>query len=328
MDSGTEDDSLDGLAASQEKAVAGHDVELQHAPVVDVGEEEVVRQAMRREFLSRARAVLSALRKRDAAAGQANAGSSCSSHDDTDAFSFGPYTNSVDANITHQVVTDVVFHRHAAKTDNANCHGHGINASKLQSMRRWTLWRYQKHRTASWQRKLAQVFPLLLLCVSMQIKWDETQQLVHCYLTDPNQPQAPGAEHVGSQEAAVQLSIQVMSSIAYLKTSNMARPWPWILFPLMLERTTAECIYKAWFLQSPLDLKQLPSPDIVRWIWIVFVCDQASSNKRFQAYVDDWLVKARTGILTCDFPCIVHIIHRCLIPLLCVERHQHQTVPC
>ncbi len=82
----------------------------------------------------------------------------------------------------------------------------------------------------------------------------------------------------------MQQTVQVMSATASVKTSLMRRPQAWVLYPAMLQRTTAENIFKALSARSPIELdgSSLPTFDDVKWLWIVTVADGASSNLRFQ----------------------------------------------
>ena len=182
---------------------------------------------------------------------------------------------------------------------------------------RWTLWRYVRHREDALQRVLQPVAALRTLVLSMQLKWDETQQPLTCFLDPKGDDEAPvgdaaapivvdagapvgdAASPVGDAAAsvdddddedeengvAVQQVVSVMDAIAYIKTNNMPAPIPWVIFPAMLDRTTAENIWLALSMRSPLDISgmQLPAASIVKWIWILTVADQASSNRRFQA---------------------------------------------
>ena len=178
---------------------------------------------------------------------------------------------------------------------------------------RWTLWRYVRHREDALQRVLQPVAALRTLVVSMQLKWDETQQRITCFVdpsddagapvgddaapvvVDAGAPVGDAAAPVGDAEApvdvdeeqgiAVQQVVQIMDAIAYIKTNNMPAPIPWVIFPSMLERTTADNLWSALSMRSPLDISgmRLPAEEIVKWIWIITIADQASSNKRFQA---------------------------------------------
>ena len=272
--------------------------------------------AFRQENIARARAVLTALRRVQQRQ-QAEERVAEEAQVDGCHFTFSRYHSDTSERMTHQDVTDIVFSRHVGKTDNLVRSDHNLNAAKLLGIRRWTIWRYIHHRQQSWQDQLRAAHPLQLLCMSMLLKWDETQQSIHCYMED--QDGQPDEHEENPQERpGLQQTVQVMSAIAYLKTSSMARPWPWIVPPKMLERTTAENIFTGLAALSPLDLTgtKLPSIHVVRWIWFVTVADQASSNKRLQAHLESLLLAARPGILTCNFPCIVHIMHRGVVPLL------------
>ena len=116
-----------------------------------------------------------------------------------------------------------------------------------------------------------------------------------------------------------------MSCIAYVKTSSMEQPWPWVSPLRMLQRTTADNLWKALAGVAPMGFDgTLPSTDQARWIWIVTVCDQATANKRLQAHLETVLLAARPRVLTCSFPCVVHILHRGVVPLLRVNNmHVH-----
>eukprot|EP00969_Alexandrium_andersonii_P214891 9489755-Alexandrium_andersonii.AAC.1 len=65
-------------------------------------------------------------------------------------------------------------------------------------------------------------------------------------------------------------------------------PLVWAVPPLMLARTTAECIWSALSMFMAFGIgtaasSMLPGADVIRWLILVFSADEASSNKRFFA---------------------------------------------
>ena len=114
--------------------------------------------------------------------------------------------------------------------------------------------------------------------------------------------------------------VQVMSSVADVKTSNMIQPLDWGLAPRMLQRTIADNLSSA-LSDSALPVFDpttcFPTGSQVRWFWVVMVVDEASSNQRLQAHFDTLMLSlSRSGsrALFCRFPCVVHILH--VVPLL------------
>ena len=309
-------------------AAAAGEPDIEPDGEADADEEVLTRG----EVLARARAVKSALRRRRLEHEHGGV-----QHSDDDGLlnyrTFGPRQTKDAADMSHSTVTNIVFDQHVAQSARCTAQGTPTSASKLQGIRRWTLFRYVRHRAQSWRSQLSATRPLAMLVMSMQIKWDETQQQVHCFVEQEapdgvrlrgkgDEAAAPPAQQARDDDlgeaASCQQVVSVMSSVAYLKTSNMPQPWPWVIFPRMLERTTAENIFKALVEVSPVDLtgRGLPPEAEVRWIWIVCVADQASSNKRLQAHAEATLIDMRGGVLFCSFPCVVHILHRSVVPLL------------
>ena len=88
--------------------------------------------------------------------------------------------------------------------------------------------------------------------------------------------------------------------------------------PRMLERTTVDCLFAGLAEVSPFDLTgaALPLQIKVRWVWLVFVCDEASANKRAFVFIESNLMCSRPGMLSCNLPCLIHILHLGVDPLL------------
>ena len=112
-----------------------------------------------------------------------------------------------------------------------------------------------------------------------------------------------------------------MTAISWVKFAWMPRPMPWVIPPTRLERTTAECLWKSLVRNVPFGLTDtglfdLPSAAVVMWICWVCIGDEASSNKRMWAFMESRLLASRKQMITCLLPCIVHILHRSVVPIL------------
>ena len=109
-------------------------------------------RAIRAESIALARAVRRALLRRAAEGRDAPNDERGGVQEDNFTFDQSAGYDSVDKCMTHKDVNDIVFNRLAGKTDRDTCSDHEINAMKLRSIRRWTIWRYMQHRLELWQK--------------------------------------------------------------------------------------------------------------------------------------------------------------------------------
>ena len=108
-------------------------------------------------------------------------------------------------------------------------------------------------------------------------------------------------------------------------------PLPWFAPPLQVQRTTAEVIWRGlekstpcgpWSLgrarqRSGVDgSRGLPPSDRIEWLWFICVADEASSNLRLFAQMAQACRRLRKRVLTHFGPCFIHVLHRCILPVL------------
>lgn len=127
-------------------------------------------------------------------------------------------------------------------------------------------------------------------------------------------------DHLGTLRKAGRV-VHVLAAVVWIKCGEQDLvPWPFCMPPLMLTNTRAECIFQGlstlfpafgpWSMDTVV--KQAQS----RWIWYIMVGDGASSNKRLFAQLEMRLIDRRPGILFHFAPCLVHVVHRCVIPVM------------
>eukprot|EP00969_Alexandrium_andersonii_P180861 7992282-Alexandrium_andersonii.AAC.1 len=88
--------------------------------------------------------------------------------------------------------------------------------------------------------------------------------------------------------------------------------------PMQLERTTAECLWAAFQRACPSEfwVSSLPGVDVLCWCWRVCIADETSSSRRFFAQLQRCFAAMRPGVLTLLLPCLIHILHRGIVPSL------------
>jgi hypothetical protein len=102
-----------------------------------------------------------------------------------------------------------------------------------------------------------------------------------------------------------------------VKTSSMPMPVQWASPPRMLQRTTAECIWQALAAATPLGpWDDLPPAHVVKWLILVWCADEAASNKRLYAQAEVTTQSMRPGVVTMFSPCMLHIMHRSIVPIM------------
>ena len=90
---------------------------------------------------------------------------------------------------------------------------------------------------------------------------------------------------------------------------------PWSTPPVLLERTTTECIWAAFNRLCPIkpwDVNSLSFDG--SWLWMIFAADEASSNKK--AFAISLASSSREKLLQHYSPCMLHILHRSVVPLM------------
>ena len=107
-----------------------------------------------------------------------------------------------------------------------------------------------------------------------------------------------------------------MVTVGAFKTSELDTPQPMAFPCLALRRLTADCIFKGLQLQKVFFNNILPTLPTARWIIIVLIADDASSNRRVMAWIMQLCSKARRRVLVLCIKCIAHLLHRCSVPVV------------
>ena len=211
-------------------------------------------------------------------------------------------------------VSDMVFDRQPSKTLNVEAADRATQRRTLQNIRLCTLYRYIVHRGLALERFLTAAAPAALLVVSVGIKWDETEQVVQYKW---RAPQPPGSDRNAAADVATIGTKHVYTSGVFFKTSQMASPAYWANPPLLLQRTTANCIWAAWQRSVPFGpWGDLPGTDQASWLVMAFTADEASSNKKAFAQAVTALTAKRPNVVIVFCPCLLHVLHRSVVPIL------------
>ena len=212
-------------------------------------------------------------------------------------------------------ITRLVFYRHAGQSLRREAADQERTRSFLQRVRVATLFRFVYHRSLAWQRTLASMAPAMHLVVSVCFKWDETQQrLQHKAVTCPR---SQGHNHK-MQVHRMTHTEHVFVASAHCKTRSMPAPALWNHPPLLLQRTTAECLWLALRESTPCGPWQLLDTEVARWVLYVFCADEGSSNKKLfkQAVALIEALQNAQNTLMHFSACLLHVLHRSVIPTL------------
>ena len=124
---------------------------------------------------------------------------------------------------------------------------------------------------------------------------------------------------VAGKEVATQTKASVMVTRGAFKSNTMATDQP-LVFPLcLLKGLTADCIFmgmqknKVFF---GMALPNLPLATNPRWIIIIFIVDDASSNRRVIAHIRAVLIAGRPRVLVLHIRCLAHLCHRAATPVI------------
>ena len=194
-------------------------------------------------------------------------------------------------------VEDLVWNRFVRQAQNELKRHHCLHRDTVMSIVQVVLWRYLRARDAALS-SCTKDSPVL--CSSLRIKWDETQQEV--LSNDPATGQI------------TPLTASVLVVQAWFGNSTMA-PQPIVCPPCRLMRLTSDCIHNGMCRQIPL-LRGLPLGHMSTWMVIVMIADDASSNRRLVAYCRLVFGQQRKRVILLHVRCFVHLLHRCAIPCL------------
>ena len=221
---------------------------------------------------------------------------------------FGPYAGSRPWEARE--VLDLVFGKASNASLRAEAGELQVRGELAHRVRAFTLFRYLCHRRKSLQISFSANAPLALLTASLRIKWDETEQIVGV-----RPDQNPGAATSQVHLKANTQREHVMTVTCWWKTVLMRSPMPWLGEVRRLQRTTAECLWKGLSSNMPWSLSHRPSASQIKWLWLVCCADSALSNLWLFAHLEMHLAK-RHGALTVFVPCLIHAVHRAVVPLL------------
>ena len=148
---------------------------------------------------------------------------------------------------------------------------------------------------------------------SMCIKWDETLQLVG----------------IGSGALVPEGGFDVdwwtptlMNVITFgitMKHTALERPYRYYVPPMTMQRTTAECLWAAFCRACATGpWLRVATTEFAFLMWYIFCADEAAPNWRFFAACQTCLERERHGdySLSVFLPCLLHILHRTIVPLL------------
>ena len=172
-----------------------------------------------------------------------------------------------------------------------------LSHHQLAVLARTILWRYHTHQ----ELRLKQCISRPVLCCSLRVKWDETVQRLRAQDWETGQD--------------TQTTVSTLVVIAWFKTSEMVTA-QFVSTPLVqLSRLTADCIYAGISRALPFWVEDVNREDMMaRWLIFVLVADNASSNKRLEAFVRQICREKRAFMLVVRIRCFVHLLHRCLVP--------------
>ena len=222
-----------------------------------------------------------------------------------------------------EAVNDLVFQR-IVKSSRIEADIWGSYRQEVTRVREVTLFRYVKHRSDVMLRKTG------LECegpavahrvVSMAVKWDETEQVVRCELAVEGADACPGAPKMLVDGRVTTISTEhIMTFGVFVKTADDGIPSMFSVPPVRIQRTTAECLFTALKRCIPMGpWGVMPTQERVDWLIFVLCGDEATSNRRLYAQLEQFAHQTRGGLVTLWCPCFLHILHRSIVPALRVS---------
>jgi hypothetical protein len=295
------------LAMHWSESESDNDACLHALDAMDRDEPQPQASAAAQERARFARTVMQAVRRRELA--------SEPQVDAVDTISFGLYKDA--ASVTLPTAVAIAFHKHPQQSLVQEAAVSGLRRELAHRVRATVLHRYKYHVA----RALETCLETHAHVVSFRFKWDETEQVVGVISDVGKQVMADVQESMGAraQHGLKQTALkrQVMTVNTWIKTPAMSSPQPWICTPRQIARTTGECIWSMLKTSSPYGVwGTLPSVDIAQWIWLIYCCDEASSNKRIIAQALMFVRTLRPRVLQLMSPCMIHIMHRSIIPVM------------
>ena len=277
-----------------------------------------------------ARRVRSALRRRTVAAAAAEPA------DEDSRFTPDFSTYAIDRPLSLDETKSITFWSRLNKTQRALEAELGRDHRVIQHARNTTLWRYMHHRQRCLEaagfgsgdgRPAGPV-----LAASIKLKWDETEQVAQ---TQPDVGEALQQEmsslHLEElPKSSRKVKVMTTTHSIWCPTLSSA-PLPWFAPPLQLQRSTAENMWSGleqWAPCGPWSLgrarqrskvdgsRGLPPSDRIEWLWFICVADEATGNLRLFAQMAQACRRLRKRVLTHFGPCFIHVLHRCILPVL------------
>jgi hypothetical protein len=250
--------------------------------------------------------VLAALKRREVC---------CAPQLAVDTISFGLKRNT--CSVAFPTAVAITFKQHPQQGLVQEAAAFGLRRELAQRVRATVLHRYKFHVAHALETCLETPAHV----VSFRFKWDETEQVVGVISDVGKQAMADVQECTGlpDRHGLKQTAVkrQVMTVNTWIKTPAMSSPQPWICTPRQIARTTGECIWSMLKASSPYGVwGTLPSLDVAQWIWLIYCCDEASSNKRMIGQALMFVRTLRAQVLQLMSPCMIHIMHRSIIPVM------------
>ena len=226
-----------------------------------------------------------------------------------------------DLAVTYQLLTDdpitvaaareIAFGKMLNRSGREEAQASELCRRRFRRVRFATLYRYCLHMNTALGNMLAA--NSRHACASMRFKWDETQQVVQV-----------GAEVFVPEDGRAQVScltpttMHVMTFGIFIKHTALDMPYRYYVPARLLLRTTAECIWAAFCQACDIGpWLQVPNAQFACFVWFIFCADEAPANKRFLAACETRLAETAGHRALCVFlPCLLHILHRIVVPLL------------
>ena len=205
----------------------------------------------------------------------------------------------------------ITFNRPLARSASAAAEMIKETYQRCAQVRTATLYRHSLHMKAAWENMLAA--NSRHASASMCIKWDETQQLVGIGSA------ALLPEGLVDTDWATAVLMNIITFGITMKHTALERPYRFYVPPMAMQRTTAECLWAAFCRACATGpWLRVSKTEFAFLMWYIFCADEACSNYRFYAACETRLESEGHGdySLSVFLPCLLHILHRTLVPLL------------
>ena len=222
--------------------------------------------------------------------------------------------------LTCAEVSGHVFGRRNTMADVVRNAEAGLNQVMSLRVLAATLFRYREHRASAMESALLELRskPEEEQIMSLRIKWDETEQNMMMASPLANESMNESMPTLRSSARRVHvMTTGIWVQIGRAHTHEVSPPQPWAMNPLILENTKAECLWRGLSLSAPFGpWREFPNAEQVRWFWLILCGDGATSNMRLYTKCIAESRSMRSRVLLHFSPCLLHILHRCSIPLM------------